>query len=144
MQLHCILFVQIYERRAKEVKPSELRFWQDITPDMISEEEKSGVTFVRHQPSYRSDNFNKFLRKLDMRSEKKSGNQPRIPRTMGSPIPTDPPHYMKNWMIKPDLRKSKRQTASETGGNDKEVGDNTIPHLKIIVTITLTTLIPIE
>ena len=49
------------------VKEGEL--WADVTPDMMSEEEKDGDVYIRHQPSYRSNTLNKFIKKLDQRLE---------------------------------------------------------------------------
>ena len=36
---------------------------------MMSEEEKDGDVYIRHQPSYRSNTLNKFIKKLDQRLE---------------------------------------------------------------------------
>ena len=100
------LTMQIFERRAKEVKPSEANFWHQITPEMMSDEEKQGEVFIRRQPSYRSQELNKFLSKLDKRYEKKPSHQPRITRVMGSPIIKDVPRFAKRWMVVSHLSNS--------------------------------------
>jgi hypothetical protein len=105
---YSLYLLQIYERRAKAVRANELSYWQQLTPDMMSDEEKSGEVFVRHQPSYRSDSLNKFLTKLDSRTDKKTSHQPRMPRITGSPVNIDVPYHAKNWMIKAGMRKKKQ------------------------------------
>ena len=47
-----------------------MTFWASITPDMMSDEEKRGTKYIRHQPCYQSDRFNAFMQKLDERYEK--------------------------------------------------------------------------
>ena len=37
----------------KERREAEL--WDDITPELMSEEEKVGELYIRHPPAYRSD-----------------------------------------------------------------------------------------
>ena len=80
--LHVLSCTQIYERRAKQVRDREQDYWKDVTPDMMSDEEKQGDVFIHHQPSYRST---KFLNKLDQRAAAKSSYQPRASRELGSP-----------------------------------------------------------
>lgn len=89
---------------------------------MMSDEEKDGEIFTRHPPSYRSDALNKFLDKLDSRSKRKTNQQPRIPRRIGSPIERNVPDHAKNWMIKPELRK--RGSSSNGGGDGDNAGDS--------------------
>lgn len=105
----------MFERRAKEVKASEIKYWKQVTPDMMSDEEKQGDIFIRHQPSYRSDKLSIFLSKLDNRFEKKSSHQPRVKRQMGSPAQKDIPMFAKNWMIAPHLRNT-----TDTENNDSD------------------------
>ena len=101
------------------MKPSEAGYWKDITADMMSEEEKEDSGFIRHPPKYRSNNFNKFLKKLDDRYERriKSSNQPRLPRKLGSPREKDVPIYTKMWLIKPELRTKNADPATENEGD---------------------------
>ena len=63
--------------------PKKKKLWQDVTPDMTSDEEKIGEKYVHHQPSYHSDSLNKFVTKLDSRSDKKMLAHPRTRRTIG-------------------------------------------------------------
>lgn len=54
--------MQSYERRGKVVKAGkETSLWAEITPDLMSEEEKEGDVYIRHPPSYRSDSLNRFI-----------------------------------------------------------------------------------
>ena len=105
--------MQIYERRAKSVKSREMALWKQITADMMSDEEKRGDTFVRRQPSYRSEKLNSFLSKLDDRFERQHSQQPRTKRLIGPPVDKPIPSHAKNWMIKKDLRKSAGQGSQE-------------------------------
>ena len=49
-------YFQLFERRAKVVKrkEAEMKIWEHVTPDMMSEEEEdpSGECFIRHQISW--------------------------------------------------------------------------------------------
>ena len=48
-----------FDRRSKFVKKGkEAKFWNDVTVDMMSDEEKRGELYVRHQPTYRSNTLN--------------------------------------------------------------------------------------
>lgn len=125
--------MQIYERRAKSVKAKEMPLWQQITADMMSDEEKRGDLFVRRQPSYRSEKLNSFLSKLDHRFEKQHSQQPRTKRLIGSPVAKPVPSQAKKWMIKKDLQKNAGQVsqeaqqgvedAPESNSEDGSVGD---------------------
>ena len=54
-----------FERRSRYVKAGrEAERWKEVTADMMSDEEKKGVVYVRHRPQYRSDRFNTFIDKL--------------------------------------------------------------------------------
>lgn len=77
-----------------------MKYWSDITPDMMSEEEKVGDTYVRHPPSYRSSKLQEFIDKLDARLEKRTNDRPRISRTIGSPRKATPPFTARKWTIK--------------------------------------------
>ena len=67
-------------RRGRE---SEL--WEEVTPDMMSEEEEEGNGNIRHPPSYRSKGLNKFIAKLDKRLDTKQSKHSRVARRLGSP-----------------------------------------------------------
>ena len=105
---------QAYERRAKQVKEKEQEYWKHITPDMMSDEEKKGGVFIRHQPSYRSKALSSFLMKLDRRAAEKSTHQPRSTREVGSPVNRLPPPKCKTWMVKRD------HVDAECGGSGDE------------------------
>lgn len=94
--------MQSYERRSKAVKTSskrEMKYWSQVTPDMLSDEEKVGDTYVRHQPSYRSERLKRFIEKLDKRLEDTATSHPRHVRVLGSPVQKTPPEHAKPWMI---------------------------------------------
>ena len=61
--------------------------WAEVTPDLMSEEEKEGDVYVRHPPSHRSDSSNKFIKKLDQQLDSKMDRKrhPRLRRRLGSP-----------------------------------------------------------
>ena len=80
---------------------------------MMSDEEKQGDVFIRHQPSYRSTKLIKFLDKLDKRSAQKVTHQPRTNRQLGSPVKKEIPPTCKEWMIKPELRKRRDKGVKE-------------------------------
>ena len=63
--------IQAYERRSKNVKKEkESMFWQSVTADMMSDEERRGDVYIRHQPEYRSEVLTSFINKVDERSSK--------------------------------------------------------------------------
>ena len=65
---------------------------------MMSDEEKRGTKYIRHQPCYRSDRFNSFMQKLDERNEKESLHA-RFIREIGSPVEKQIPPNAKPWML---------------------------------------------
>lgn len=92
----------------------EKELWQDVTPDMMSDEEQIGENYVRHQPSYRSDALNKFITKLDNRGDKKMSAHPRTKRTMGSPRKLCPPSHARKWTVKNErIHSATEQDGSE-------------------------------
>ena len=94
----------------------EAKLWEDITPDMMSEEEKCDDAYIRHPPSYRSKEMDKFLTKLDKRCEEKMSSHPRIKRRLGSPRKLSVPCHAKKWVIKKNEdhdRNSESQGAGE-------------------------------
>ena len=74
------------------VKEGEL--WADVTPDMMSEEEKDGDVYIRHQPS------------------------PRLLRTLGSPHKQHVPLKCKKWTVKKTT--SGHEEADDTGDSAQE------------------------
>ena len=68
---------------------------------MMSDEEKRGDTYVRHQPEYRSDKFTEFLDKLDERCSKKQTSHSRYKRCIGTPTKKSAPSGIQKWMVKP-------------------------------------------
>ena len=121
-------FTQIYERRAKQVRDREQDYWKDVTPDMMSDEEKQGDVFVRHQPSYRSTTFTKFLNKLDKRAAAKSSHQPQTNRELGSPVEKPIPPMCKQWMINSELRKGQNEIEKELDSSVSEL-DSSVSEL---------------
>ena len=93
----------------------EKKLWQDVTPDMMSDEEKIGEKYVRHQPSYRSDSLNKFVTKLDSRGDKKMSAHPRTRRTIGSPRKLCAPTHARKWTVKKDARTPTTCTEGDQG-----------------------------
>ncbi|CAI8031455.1 hypothetical protein GBAR_LOCUS17848 [Geodia barretti] len=93
---------RIYERRTRTVKAKEAKNWKFITPDMMSEEEEEGGSFIRHKPSWRSNTLNRFLEKLERRFKEKHPNSLAKPRTYGEPIQKAPPAGIPSWMVKPE------------------------------------------
>ena len=78
----------------------EMAVWSTITPEMMSDEEKDGDMYIRHPPSYRSQNF---LCKLDERADKtNTKSHARFQRKKGSPRMKTPPVNLKKWMKKND------------------------------------------
>ena len=65
--------------------PKEANVWKHITVEMMSDEEKRDNVYVRHQPSYRSDALNAFIKKLDRRSDSATGNHAKFERKIGTP-----------------------------------------------------------
>ena len=66
MNLGIFLELQTFERCVRFLrKRKESDRWNSISPEMMSDEEKRGSVYVRHQPEYRSETFNLFMKKLD-------------------------------------------------------------------------------
>ena len=104
----------------KEGREAEL--WADITPTMMSEEEKEGEVYVRHPPTYRSQAFKKFIEKLDQRlnASTDKSKHPRMDRRLGSPRERPIPPGCKKWIIKKDLEDDSLETREDF---DREVDD---------------------
>ncbi len=71
----------------------ESKRWNELTPEMMSEEEKNEDKFVRHPPSFRSAK-----RKLERRLERKPSR--RVHRVEKSPRSVPIPVGAKKWTFK--------------------------------------------
>lgn len=67
---------------------------------MMSDEEKRGDIYVRHQPTYRSEKLGAFLDKLDERSSKKESTHAKYKRAVGTPLKKNAPSGIDKWMMK--------------------------------------------
>ena len=89
----------------------ETNLWAQVTPEMMSDEESDGNVYIRHQPSYRSNGLNAFIKKLDLRLEADGSNRggrgsahPRLERRLGSPREKNIPVLAKKWTIRKEQR----------------------------------------
>ena len=97
---------QSYERRGKVLKDGkEAELWSEVSPEMMSDEEREGEGYVRHQPHYRSLSLNSFIKKLDSRLDSTKGMEkhPRLNRRLGSPHEKHIPEGCKKWIVKKSL-----------------------------------------
>ena len=89
-------YLQLFERRTKEVKQKELKHWKHVTAEMMSEEEESGDGCVRHRPVWRSQVF---IGKIDCRLAKNCTKTVARRREYGEkcvkPMPKDIPDWLK-------------------------------------------------
>ena len=95
-----VLPLQSYERQSRAIKATsekEKKYWSYVTPDMMSDEEKDGNTYIRHPPSYRSERLNRFIQKLDSRLDSTPSRHARV---LGSPVEKQTPARAKRWMLK--------------------------------------------
>lgn len=97
-----------------------MKYWSEVTPDMMSDEEKIDDSYVRHPPSFRSERFNKFIQKLDDRLANMPGSHPRYSRRLGSPIETGAPEHAKSWMINKDFPGDEAEDEVENGNSDSD------------------------
>ena len=119
--------MQSYERRGKVVKEGkEAALWADITPEMMSEEDKQEDVYIRHAPSYRSDSLNRFLEKLDQRleSEINMRKHPRLKRKLGSPRKKAVPPGCKKWMVKRTVTVGNAEQVQKDDQGMVEVGQD--------------------
>ena len=115
-----LLILQSYERRGSVVRPGkESELWESITAEMMSEEEEHGDSYIRHQPSYRSKAFSKFIDKLDKRLYSKLSKHPRLERSLGSPQNRAAPDHCKKWMV----RAANDEDQESSGSNDGTASD---------------------
>ena len=87
---------------------------------MMSDEEESGDTYIRHQPSYRSELLNNFILKLDSRCDAAKNTQPRKKRVIGSPVKKPVPRKAKNWVLKPEFKKGHDSAHSKDLSNEHD------------------------
>lgn len=105
-----------------------MKYWQDVSPCMMSDEEKCDEGYIRHPPSYRSELFNKFIAKLESRCDKAPNHQPRKKRILGSPVKKSVPPNTKNWLLNPEFRPDDSKEM-DTSHIDSEVdSDNSIEY----------------
>ena len=91
---------QSYERRGKVVKDGkEAKLWSEVSTEMMSDEEREGEGYVRHQPHYI------IIKKLDSRLDSTKGieKHPRMDRRVGSPHEKPIPEGCKKWIVKKSL-----------------------------------------
>ena len=102
-------------------KGREAKIWESVTADMMSEEEKRGETYVRHQPEYRSDKFTSFINKLDERYYKKKSVHARYKRSVGTPTKKSLPTGIHKWLVKPvQSAEQPGQSAEQLPGQSAE------------------------
>ena len=101
-------------------KGREVELWEDVTPEMMSEEEEDGEGYVRHPPSYRSEGLTKFITKLDQRLDMRQSKHPRVARRLDSPLEKPLPHMYKKWVVKKELRGEHGQREYEQYTSDDE------------------------
>ena len=111
----------------------EAKLWVDITPDMMSEEEKCNDTYIRHPPSYRSKAVEKFLTKLDTRCEQQMSTHPRVKRLLGSPRKLRVPRHAKGWVMKKiegqsqeQVNQNQNEDAHAVENNDDQTNQNEV------------------
>ena len=90
----------------------------------MSDEEKRGELYVRHQPSYRSDVLNAFIKKLDKRSAASSTSHAKFQCIIGTPTKKTVPPPAKRWIVKPmsDIDASE---AAGVGMEENQTGERT-------------------
>lgn len=122
--------MQTFERRSKYVKKgNETKYWDCVAPEMMSDEEKRGDTYVRHQPEYRSQLFTDFIDKLDERCAKKQSNHARYKRIVGTPCKVPIPAGIKSWMTNHQMTQqtsslNKDEQSEPDGANSSELSDD--------------------
>ena len=93
MLYHCLL-----KRKSKRV----LKLWEDITPEMMTEEETgSDNKFFRHRQSWRTRKFNRFMDRID--NYKTSTSSLGKQRVLGNEIDRLAPRCIAKHMINPTI-----------------------------------------
>ena len=99
-------------------KGKEAKFWNDVTVDMMSDEEKRDELYVRHQPTYRSNTLNVFIKKLDERSAASSTTHSKFQRIIGTPVKKAVPPSTKKWIVRPMSSSPKAADVEVEGANE--------------------------
>lgn len=95
-----------------------------MKPEFMSDEEKiSDNIYIRHPPLYRSEQFSRFLKKLDERADKVLKKHARFERREGSPRDILPPDGVKMWMLKPSEQATEGDREEEVE-EDSESNDS--------------------
>ena len=86
----------------------------------VGRRERWRYLHTTHQPSYRSNTLNKFIKKLDQRLEADINRKkhPRLLRTLGSPHKQHVPLKCKKWTVKKTT--SGHEEADDTGDSAQE------------------------
>ena len=93
-----IILLRSYERKSKVLRGDhEKKYWSDVTPEMMSEEERVGDRWLQHLRSYRSFKLTQFIAKLDSRAP--NNKHARFPRDIGSPVQMHIPPQAKDWTV---------------------------------------------
>ena len=87
---------------------------------MMSDEEKVGDNYIRHQPSFRSERLNRFILKLDHCLESTPSRHARHTRILGSPVEKTAPVRAKKWMIKPSENADNHEGEAENPPSNEE------------------------
>jgi hypothetical protein len=100
MSFSYTIYMQLWERRSAQVTDQEKDKWIMLKPTHMSEEEEmDSETILRRRPIWRSGELNAFLDTLDVRANKAS-RAPRKERQVGSPLQSNFPDELPNWMLR--------------------------------------------
>ena len=97
-----------------------MTYWNDITPDMMSEEDRVEDKYIRHPPCYRSGSVQKFVDKLDSRLQKRGPERARIVRVLGSPRICRAPPKAKEWTVQCARRTSSNNSNTTVDQEQEE------------------------
>ena len=115
---------QTFDRRSKFIKTAkEAKYWKDVTVEMMSDEEKRNEVYVRHQPTYRSDTLNAFIKKLDERSAEASTSQ--FQRVVGTPAKKAFLPSAKKWIVR---QMSTSPKATDVDGDENHEREQDAQH----------------
>ena len=81
---------------------SEKKYWSDVIPEMVSEEERVGDRWLWHRLSYKYFKITQFIAKVDSRAP--NNKHACFPRDISSPVQLNIPAQAKDWTIKLPLR----------------------------------------
>lgn len=96
------MYFQLFDRRNKAVNKEKFKnvkkYWEEITPDMMTEEETGeDDNYIRRRQSWRSTNFNRLIDALDASCTMTKSMAK--PRQIGAPTVNPPPSSAKKWMV---------------------------------------------